>query len=789
MQTRRRMRCCLKSAVLSGVLSLCVFMTRASWLARAAEVPSSAQKFGFSGPEIFPIEYLVSHLRAADINGDGLLDLVVANNARSKINILFNQTGKTNTPAVTATGTKKDINELPPDARFRIDSISSEKRISSLVVADLNGDGRPDLAYFGEPKELLVQYNVDGASWSPPKRWALEDGSLDGNALTSGDLNGDGRTDLVLLAEGHLYLLFQGADKLFEEPVKSPYSGSLKSVQIVDIDGDGRNDLLLVNWENAAPVRIRFQNEVGKLGPEIHFTMPAIRSYWTDDFDGDKKSELVSIGAKSGRAQINTFKMKLAEPLAGDLLSGQFQVLPLAKTSKPKRGYAWADVNRDKRQDLLVADPDGGQVTVFLQQEDNSIGSAKGFPTLTGVTDLEVADWDGDGKADIFFLSSEERQMGVATPDDTGRIPFPSVVPLQGRPLAFSVGKARPSESGAALSLAVIVDNDGKRDLRIQNAKGEGTTRKLAESFKSNPISMNWLDVNQDGLNDLVVLIPYEKIKFLIQKSDGTFDEQDVAPPGGGAEQPWLSVADVDGDGKVEMLLPQKNFIRAVVLQSEKGKEDNAAPTWSLKVKEQINGPANSSRIVAVTALQRPGRASPWLFLLDAEKKSLAVCGRDAAGVWQIQKTLQLPVTDFQGMAPLTLGGDIPNALAFQGANAAAWLPFSGSVWELALLDDYDTPIKDGFLNDIVSGDLNQDGRRDLVFLETAKNHLDVVTVGARHELVSSVRWQVFEERTFRNRRNDGPEPREALVGDFTGDKKNDLVVLVHDRILLYPQE
>ncbi len=779
----------VKFAFVAGTARFCAAVISLTSVARPADTPAAASKFGFGGPEIFPIEYLVSHLRAADIDGDGRLDLIVANNARSKINILFNQTGKTNKPSLLESGAGRDINKLPPDARFRIDSISSEKRISALVVADLNSDGRPDIAYFGEPKELVVQYNQDGVSWSPPKRWPLEDGSLDGNALTSGDLNADGRTDLALLADGHLYLLFQGVEKLFEEPAKMPYSGLLKSAQVVDVDGDARNDLLLVNWETAAPVRIRFQNEASKLGPEIHFTMPAIRSYWTDDFDGDKKHELVTISAKSGRAQLSAFKKKPAEPLAGDLLSGQFQVLPVAKTSKPKRGYAWADVDGDQRQDLLVADPDGGQVTVFPQQADGSMGPARSFPTLTGVTELEVADWDGDGKAEVFFLSNEERQLGVSTPDAKGRLPFPSVVALPGRPLAFAIGRAGPSGGSAGLSLAVILDNDGKRDLRLQNSKGEGSTRKLAESFKSNPVSLTWLDVDQDGLNDLVVLIPYEKIKFLIQQKDGTFDEQDLAPPGGGSEQPWLSAADVDGDGKPEMLLPQKNFIRAVVLQSEPGGAAASGPIWSLKVKEQINGPASSSRIVAATALQRPGLPSPWLFLLDAEKKSLAVCGRDAAGVWQIRKTIQLPVTDFQAMVPLTLGGGVPNALAFQGAQAAAWLSLSGSVWELSLLDDYDTPIKDGFLTDVLSGDLNHDGRRELVFLETAKNHIDVVTLESGHQLASSVRWQVFEERTFRNRRSDSPEPREAFVGDFTGDKKNDLAVLVHDRVLLYPQE
>ena len=50
-------------------------------------------------------------------------------------------------------------------------------------------------------------------------------------------------------------------------------------------------------------------------------------------------------------------------------------------------------------------------------------------------------------------------------------------------------------------------------------------------------------------------------------------------------------------------------------------------------------------------------------------------------------------------------------------------------------------------------GDLNNDGRKDLVFLETAKNYLDLVIFDAHHKLVPANRWQVFEEHTFRGRR------------------------------------
>jgi hypothetical protein len=80
-------------------------------------------------------------------------------------------------------------------------------------------------------------------------------------------------------------------------------------------------------------------------------------------------------------------------------------------------------------------------------------------------------------------------------------------------------------------------------------------------------------------------------------------------------------------------------------------------------------------------------------------------------------------------------------------------------------------------------------GRKDLVFLETARNNLDSVGFDSRHKFVPAVRWQVFAAHPFRGAANAVPEPREALVSDVTGNGKNDLIVLVHDRILVHPQE
>jgi hypothetical protein len=754
-------------------------------VASSTETPTN--RFGFTGPEIFPIDSAIGLLHAADLDGDGLNDLIIVNNSRSKINLLYNQTGKTNLLTDTKPLTKRELNELPPDARFRIDSIASEKRIAAMVVADLNSDGRPDIAYYGEPKELVVVYNQGSNNWSTPRRWPIDDGQLMQNALTVGDLNGDRRTDLALLSENHIYLLAQSEDRTLAEPEKIPMSGVVKSVQVLDLDGDGRQDMLLVNWESPTPFRFRLQGADGQLGPEIYFTLPPIRSYWADTLEANEKTFVMTIAQNSGRAQILQFTRQPAETLSGDFKQGQFQVLPLSKTDKARRGQHWADVNGDACVDLLVAEPESGKLSVFFQQPDGSLASPRAFPTLAGVSDIAVADWDGDGKPEVFLLSAEERQIGVARLDDRERLPFPALIPFEGRPLVMAVGNLQP---GGKPMLAVIVDQDGKRALVTRGADGTSRTQKLSENFKSNPSTLAIHDVNQDGLPDLLALIPYEKVKVLLQVPDKDFDELDVAPPGGAdIAQPWLSTADVDGDGKAELLLAQRNFVRAVVLSPEPGGQSATGAGWVFQVKDQINGAAGNSRIIGAAAVQHGTNTVPSLFLLDAERKALTLCERDASGVWQVVRNLPLPVSEFRSLQPVTLGGTTPNAVAFLGLNAVAWLPLSGDAWELTSLDGYETPIKNGFLHDVVSGDLNNDGRKDLVFMETARNHLDLVIFDANHKLVPADRWQVFEERTFRGRSGSFPEPREALVADLTGDGKNDLAVVVHDRILVYPQE
>ena len=759
-------------------------LTVAGGFCFSTSAASVTNLFGFSGKEIYPIDQQISNLHVADLDGDGLNDLIVVNNLRSKINLLYNLTGKTNRTD-TATTKKLELNDLPPGSRFRIDSLPTEQRVAALIVADVNGDGRPDLVYFGDAKDLTVRYNLGTNGWSEPKTWHLDSGRLDPNALAVGDLNGDGLNDIALLGDnGAVHFLAQQKDHTLAEPVKISYSGTPKAIQITDIDGDGKNDLVFVDFDSPTPLRVRLQIAGGQLGPEIYFKTQPIRSFWLDTLAGGTTNFLVDIVTATGRAEVSQFTRQPAEPLAGKFKQGQLQILPLNKSTAGTRGVLWADVNGDGRADLIVAEPESGQLSVYLQQADGTLASAKKFPCLAGVSQIAVADWNHDGHPEIFLLSRDENAVAVTQFDKNGRLPFPTPLPLDGKPIALAVGALKP---GAKPTLAIIVDVDGVRSLVTRTADGKTTTQKLSDSFKSNPTTLVIQDVNQDGLADLVVLIPYEKIKVLLQKKDGKFEEVDVDPPGGVMEQPWLAAADVVGDGKTELLLPQKNFVRAVVLEpAAKIPGATNAPAWKFTVKDQINGSASDSRIVGAATVVNGTNTVPSLFLFDAEHKQLTLCERDAAGVWQVVKNLDLPVTTFSAIQSVSLGGA---AVAFTGQNSVAWLPLGGNVWKLTRLDDYDTLIKNGYLNDVVAGDLTGGGRKQLVFMETGKNYLDLVQFSAAGKLVPGDRWQVFEQHTFRNSQNGLPEPRECAIADVTGDKKNDLIVLVHDRILVYPQE
>ena len=153
---------------------------------------------------------------------------------------------------------------------------------------------------------------------------------------------------------------------------------------------------------------------------------------------------------------------------------------------------------------------------------------------------------------------------------------------------------------------------------------------------------------------------------------------------------------------------PQRNFLRAVVLVSD-GQEK---PTWSFNVRDQINGATSSSRILGPPSCRsRAGglpccissmgtaRRSPWRGGTPMAWRQAAHHGASGDRV-------------FPAWYRWRWADARPTPSGFIGNNAVAWKQFSGDVWDMTELDGYETPVRDGWLHDVTSGDLDSDGRK-----------------------------------------------------------------------------
>jgi hypothetical protein len=100
----------------------------------------------------------------------------------------------------------------------------------------------------------------------------------------------------------------------------------------------------------------------------------------------------------------------------------------------------------------------------------------------------------------------------------------------------------------------------------------------------------------------------------------------------------------------------------------------------------------------------------------------------------------------------------------------------------------FESKLEDAFFVDLVAGDLNGDGRPDLAVFDVVDHNVEVITPQGE-TLAHAINFKIFESKNFGRGGEGGAQPREAVIADVTGDGRQDLVLLVHDRILVYPQD
>ena len=282
-------------------------------------------------------------VQIGDVNGDGRQDIVLGNG--SNIEVFLQRADGSLAPSV-----------VYPTPMAQI-----------IRIGDVNNDGRADVVGLDwNSNNVAVFLQNAGGTLAPAVLYFAQHGGF--NDLDLGDVNGDGLTDIVVMSgQGFLYnvvVLPQAASGGFNAPV--PYSvasGALtQGVAIGDLNGDGRNDIVVTYGGNRpnSKIGVLYQNAAGGLNPAVSFdSLDIPESVEIADVNRDGRPDIIVVHA--GSRSIAGSDLQNAD---GSLQAEELYFITYAPGYAPQ-GLAVGDFNGDGLPDLAIADYDHGLVTLL----------------------------------------------------------------------------------------------------------------------------------------------------------------------------------------------------------------------------------------------------------------------------------------------------------------------------------------------------------------------------------------------------------------------------------------
>ena len=755
-------------------------LTAAAAIAAAASAhpqdTNAASYFGFDGLEVVKIDPNAGPIATADMDGDGRMDLIAANNFKSRIELHLQKKDASPDDPVEVGG---GVNEVPPHWRFRRVEVPVSHEVNAIVPFDFNGDGMLDLVYAGQPGTIVFLRQSKPGQFEVERRIPQKGLTQSRDGFVIADLIGDARPDLAAIVGGEVTVWPLDGSKL-GEAVELGTGDPVVALVVGDFDGDRHNDLVGVAPDNTAPVRLWLASveetksgPTARLGAQRRFEMPPLREVAAMRLPGARKDVLARIERQSKRIVVE----ELVEDAAG---SREASIEVFSTKGGKKRSFAVADVDGDGLVDVLATDPASSAVTVFRQQKGRGLQPGVSQPSFAELDAIAAGDVDGKPGDEVFVLSEKEGVVGRSSWQN-GALSFPVAMPLTPGSVPAVLSLVR-LESGPRVA---VVTKDGRNyQMELLPVDGAATAEvvKLGSLVKG-PDAILDLDADQDGKVDLLLFTadkPMSMLQAVEKDGKRAFElreSKDMAQFGlAQAANAGNSVAfDVDGDGRKELVIADRNFIRALRYAPAA-----TPPGW--QVVAQMNASRADAKLVALTV------RGDALVASDKENGALAEFRKDAGGTWS--QADEHAVNGFK-FGPVRAG-------AFTGADGTDVMLVGDDGFAIAQLDGKRLALEElaSYRGDrlqqvdheLAAGDVNGDGFLDVLVLDAGEQSLGVLSFSEAGRLLPITRFKVFESRLFQGGEPREYEPSMAIVADLTGDGADDVVLLCHDRVLLYPQ-
>jgi outer membrane protein assembly factor BamB/fibronectin type 3 domain-containing protein len=338
----------------------------------------------------------------------------------------------------------------------------------SVAVGDLDGDGKPDVVTANYPSTFSVFRNTSTSGTIASSSFAPKvDITTGANPIVAaiGDLDGDGKPDVVIVNfQDKTFSVFRNTSTIgsitFASNVDFATGTGVYNVAMGDLDGDGKPDIVMTNYENNTFSVLRNTSTLGSItassfAPRVDFTTGINpMGIAINDLDGDGKPDVVvsnfagnlSVFRNTGSSGSITFAPKLDVTA----LTGQSTV-------------AIGDLDADGKPDVIKTN--NGQNTFSVFRNTSVTGSISfaarvDFSGGYNLRSVAVGDLDGDGKPDLAIIKVDSARVSVfKNTSSTGSIAF-----------ASDVEYATPN---GPMSIAIAdVDGDARPDLLTSNYSG-----------------------------------------------------------------------------------------------------------------------------------------------------------------------------------------------------------------------------------------------------------------------------------------------------------------------------